>query len=85
MLIFDVYRYLHGEIQDLVSEKRCTFYLHELREVLWPGGILDENPVMDPSPEQKVVTRAQCRRCLLSFLPCKYFKVRPKASYGILT
>ena len=64
-----LFRFIRREVNLVTDKQHCTYYLHLLRELLWPGGELDRTPTHVPSPQEMKAVKDQARRCLLEFFP----------------
>ena len=73
MCCFLYYRFLVLKIDDLTSESMGHFYLHMLKETIWPEGVLDVGRKTLKTDKHKAVTKQQARRCLAQFFPIAAF------------
>lgn len=62
-------RWIQNELDDLVTEARCSQYIRQLRDTLWPDGHLDSSQKNVPTAEEREHTKARAVKDLKDFFP----------------
>lgn len=67
--LVDFLRFLEIKIDDVTSEDMAAFYMHKLRDTVWPDGKLMSGVGPEKSEEQKEFTKQQATKVFADFFP----------------
>ncbi|CAH1248074.1 SNX19 [Branchiostoma lanceolatum] len=62
-------QWLHSQVTLLTNQEQCVYYLSLLREAVWPGGILPDEPEPIRTEEEKEESKQQALEAMVNFLP----------------
>ncbi|XP_019628319.1 PREDICTED: sorting nexin-19-like [Branchiostoma belcheri] len=62
-------QWLHSQVTFLTNQDQCVQYLSLLREAVWPGGALPDEPEPIRTVEEKEESKQQALEAMVNFLP----------------
>ncbi|XP_078585050.1 uncharacterized protein LOC144867149 [Branchiostoma floridae x Branchiostoma japonicum] len=62
-------QWLHNQVTLLTNQEQCVYYLSLLREAVWPGGVLPDEPEPIRTEEEKEESKQQALEAMVNFLP----------------